>query len=117
MMMPHEAIEIDHQASAGYAFECPAISFTLGSGQTAWTHHAREIRTLRNEPDTQSNPTRNICQTRRGKRTMTCVGGIARVSLPACDRKDRADARIPSKCTVCRKRGEMETTRGKWEND
>jgi len=45
---------------------------------------------------------------------MTCV---ARVSLPARDRKDRADARIPSKCTVCRKRGEMETTRGEWEND
>jgi len=33
-----------------------------------WTYHARQIRTLRNEPDTQSNPTRNICQTRGGKR-------------------------------------------------
>ena len=43
--------------------------------------------------------------------------GIARVSLPARDRKDRADARIPAKCTVCRERGEMETTRGEWEND
>ena len=45
---------------------------------------------------------------------MTTVWGIV---LPARDSKDRADARIPSKCTVCRKRGEMETTRGEWEND
>ena len=39
------------------------------------------------------------------------------MSLPARDSKDRAGARIPSKCTVCRKRGEMETPRGEWEND
>jgi len=39
------------------------------------------------------------------------------MSLPARDRKNRADAWIPSECTVCRKRGEMETTRGEWEND
>ena len=88
--------------------------FILGMTQRTLTHHAREIQPLRNEPDTQSNPTQNICQTRRGKRTMTTVWGIV---LPARDSKDRADARIPSKCTVCRKRGEMETARSEWEND
>ena len=37
--------------------------------------------------------------------------------LPARDGKSRADARIPSKRAIRRERGEMETARGKRENE